>query len=123
MSLVPGRLLETRPDAPATIDGQSSGIGLRTGGSTTELKVAGRYGIPTDATSAVLNVTVTGTQGPGYVTVWPCGTTMPTASNLNYTTGDTIPNLVIAKIGTNGNICLFTTTPTDLIADVNGYTT
>ena len=55
--------------------------------------------------------------------IWPCGTTMPTASNLNYTTGDTIPNLVIAKIGSNGKVCLYTTTNTHLIADINGYTT
>ena len=123
VSLVPARLLETRADAPATIDGQSSGIGLRTGGSTTEVQITGRDNIPADATAAVLNVTVTATQGPGFITVWPCGTPMPNASNLNYTSGDTIPNLVIAKIGDNGKVCLYTTTNTHLIADINGYTT
>jgi RHS repeat-associated protein len=123
VSVVPGRLLETRTDATPTIDGESSGIGIRDAGTTTELQITGRYNIPTNATAAVLNVTVTGTTGPGYITVWPCGTPQPTASNLNYTAGDTIPNLVISKIGDNGKICLFTTTNTHLIADINAYYT
>ena len=123
VSLVPGRLLETRTDATPTLDGQASGIGLRPAGSITELQITGRYNIPTNATAAILNVTVTDTRGDGYVTVWPCGTPQPTASNLNYTAGNTIPNLVIAKLGDTGSVCLFTTNQTHLIADINGYYT
>lgn len=33
----------------------------------------------------------------------------------------TIPNAVITKIGTDGRVCLYTHSPTHLIADVNGY--
>ncbi len=120
VSLVPGRLLDSRPGAP-TIDGQFSGIGIRPAGSVTELVVTGRGGVPTDASAVVLNVTVTDTQGPGFVTVWPCGSAMPTASNLNYQTGWTIPNAVIAKVGTGGKVCLYTMATTHLIADVNAY--
>jgi hypothetical protein len=32
-----------------------------------------------------------------------------------------VPNLVIAKVGSGGKVCLYTTTPTHLIADLNGY--
>jgi hypothetical protein len=120
VSLVPARLLESRPGL-TTIDGQFNGIGIRPAGSVTELVVTGRGGVPTDASAVVLNVTVTDTQGPGFVTVWPCGSTMPTASNLNYQTGWTIPNAVIAKVGTGGKVCLYTMATTNLIADVNAY--
>ncbi len=119
--LVPGRLLESRSGG-ATVDGQANGIGLRGAGSVTELQVTGRHGVPADASAAVLNVTVTGAQGDGFVTVWPCGTARPNASSLNFTSGQTIPNAVITKIGAGGKVCLFTTAPTFLLADINGYT-
>ena len=48
---------------------------------------------------------------------------MPTASNLNYHPGDTIPNAVITQIGAGGKVCLFTYGTTQLIADINGYFT
>jgi hypothetical protein len=41
--------------------------------------------VPADAASVALNVTATNTTGPGYLTIFPCGQTAPTASNVNYT--------------------------------------
>jgi len=117
--LVPARLLETRPGYP-TFDGQFAGIGARAAGSVTELQVTGRAGVAADANAVVLNIAVTGAQAPGFVTVFPCGSDRPTAANLNYAAGDTIPNLVIAKVGVGGRVCIYTYAATDLIADVNG---
>ena len=119
-SLLPARLLDSRPGNPTT-DGQGSGIGLRPRGSVTEVQVAGRAGIPVDATAAVLNVTVTEAAGPGYATVYPCGSQPPTASNLNYVAGQTIPDAVVSKIGAGGKVCIFTQQTVHLIADVSGY--
>src|SRR4029453_16002977 len=119
-SLAPGRLLDTRPGM-STVDGHYAGYGYRPAGTVTELHVTSRAGVPADASSVVLNVTVTEPQQAGYVTVFPCGTPVPNASNLNFTAGQTVPNAVIAKVGTNGNVCLFTSPATQLIADVNGY--
>ncbi len=119
LSLNPARVLETRPGY-STADGQFNGIGLQPAGSVVELTVADRAGVPADATAVVLNIAVTGTEGPGYITVYPCGAPRPTAANLNYGAGDTIPNLVIAKIGVGGKVCLYTYAATHLIADVNG---
>ena len=119
--LAPARLLETRPDS-ATIDGQFNNIGIRAAGTTTEVQITGRATIPANATAVVLNIAVTQTQAPGFITVFPCGSPRPeTSSNLNYTTNQTIPNLVIAKIGDNGKICIFTLADTHIIADLNGY--
>jgi hypothetical protein len=116
----PARVLDSRPGA-ATIDGQAAGGGLLTGGSTSELVLGGRAGVPQNAAAAVLNVTVTGPSGPGFVTVFPCGASRPLASNLNFTAGQTIPNAVVAKLGAAGKVCLYTDTTTHLIVDVNGY--
>jgi Fibronectin type III domain/Carbohydrate binding domain len=118
--LVPGRLLDSRSGS-ATVDGQFAGIGQRAAGSVTELQVTGRHGVPVDASAVVLNVTVTDPKAAGYVTVWPCGSPQPNASNLNFDTGVTIPNAVITKIGAGGKVCLFTTAATHLITDINGY--
>jgi len=119
-SLVPARVLETR-DGLSTVDGQFNGIGLRSGGSVTPLTVAGRGGVAAGAAAVVLNVTVTDARAPGYVTLFPCGGEAPTASNLNYVTGSTIPNMVVTKVGTNGQVCIFTQSDVHLLADVAGY--
>ena len=44
------------------------------GGHVIEVPVAGHFGVPASGAGAVaLNVTVTETDGAGYVTVYPCG--------------------------------------------------
>ena len=120
ISLPPARLLDSRPKTK-TVDGAFAQIGIRDAGSITELQVLGRAGVPNDAKAVVLNVTVTGPQADGFVTVFPCGTQRPIASNVNFTAGATIPNLVVAKTGMAGRVCLFTFATTHLIADVNGF--
>jgi hypothetical protein len=119
-SLVPGRLLDSRA-GQATVDGQFNGIGLRGAGSVTALTVAGRGGVAGDAAAVVLNVTVTDAQAPGFVTVFPCGSDQPNASSVNYVSGSTVANAVIVKVGASGQVCLFTQSPINLIADVTGY--
>jgi hypothetical protein len=120
VGLVPGRLMETRPSA-STVDGQMAGIGVRGAASVTELQVAGRAGVPTDASAAVLNVTVTEAAADGFITVFPCGTDRPNASNLNYLADQTIPNAVVAKIGADGKVCIFSYATAHVVVDVNGY--
>ena len=117
----PARLLETR-SGYSTIDGQFNAIGRRAAGTVTELLVAGRGGVPADATAAILSVTGIYPDGPGFATVWPCGATMPTASNVNLNGAtDLVPNAVISKIGTDGKVCIFNSTGMDLVVDVGGF--
>ena len=61
----------------------------------------------TPPTAVVLNVTVTGSTAPSYLTVWPDGSAQPLASDLNWVSGETVPNMVVVKLGSNGNIDLF----------------
>ena len=119
-SINPARILETRPGL-TTIDGLQQGDGARTAGSVTAVQIGGRASVSSDPSAVVLNVTVTAAQAAGYVTVYPCGTAVPMASNINYVTGSTVANLVVAKIGTGGTVCVFTSSGIDLVTDVNGY--
>ena len=120
-TLNPARLLDTRA-GQTTIDGQFNGQGRRGAGTTLELAVTGRGGVPLDATAAILSVAGIFPDGPSYATVWPCGAPQPTASNVNLNSaGDLVPNAVISKLGTDGKVCIFTLAGMDLIADVSGY--
>jgi hypothetical protein len=122
LPLAPARLLDSRPGpGTGTIDGESAATGAPAAGAVTRLVVAGRGGVPAGATAVVLNVTVTGTQGAGYLTVFPCGSATPTASNVNFVAGDTRANAVVAKVGDGGAVCFVSNVGIDLVVDVNGY--
>lgn len=115
VSLDPIRLFDTRSAAPP-----SGGLAP---GSTLDVQVTDRVGIPTSGVSAVvLNVTATNSQGPGFVTVSPTGAPRPLTSNLNLTgPGQTIPNLVTVPVGDDGKVSFYSLSGVDLLADVAGY--
>src|SRR5690606_24513774 len=117
-SLSPARLYETRPGG-TTIDRHQNGVGRLTAGTTAQIDVTNRGGVPANATAVVLNVTAVAPDHAGYLTVHPCGQRTPDASNVNYTPGAVIANAVVAKIGTNGKVCVYTSATTDLVVDVN----
>ncbi len=119
-SLVPARLMDTRGPG-LTIDGLHSGIGVLRGASTIELPVAGRGGVASGAAAVVVNITSTAAEGDGYLTIFPCGQPRPNTSNLNFNRGETIANLVVAKVGVSGKVCIFTSAMTHLIADVSAF--
>jgi len=115
-SLAPARVLDTRSGVGAT--------GPVAAGGTVSLQVTGRGGVPATGVGAVvLNVTVTQAVAAGFVTVYPSGTAQPNASNLNYGPGQTVPNLVVVKVGADGRVALGNTSTgtVQLIADVAGY--
>jgi hypothetical protein len=119
-ALVPARLLETR-DAP-TVDGQFRNLGIRAPGTVLELQVAGRGGVPADATGAVLNVTATDGTGTGYVTAWPCSGPPPNSSTVNFVAGAPRANASISKLSPGGTVCLVVQEASvQLIVDVNGH--
>ena len=119
VSLTPARLLETRAGA-STVDGGQQGIGRRVAGSTVEVVVAGRGGVPEGAAAVMLNVTAVAPGGAGFVTVYPCGEQRPNASNLNYGAGDVVANAVLSKVGKDGKVCVYSLADTDIVVDVNG---
>jgi hypothetical protein len=120
--LQPARLLDTRVGPEfTTVDTQLVGIGRRTGGTTTEVKVAGRGNVPTDASAVAVNVTAIAPSAVGFATVYPCGEAVPLASTVNFSAGAIVPNSAMVKVGAGGAICIFSNVDTDLVLDVNGY--
>jgi hypothetical protein len=79
-------------------------------------------GVPADADAVVLNATVTDTSAASFLTVSPHGTTRPQASNLNWSPGQTIANAVTVKVGTGGQIDVYSAKGSvNVILDVVGY--
>jgi hypothetical protein len=114
VSVPPSRLADTRPD-------RSVGGYTRIDATRIRVQIAGRGGVPSDATAAVLNVTAVNTTLPGFVTAFPAGAALPFASNINVErAGQTLPNLVTVLLGVGGAIDVYTQNPSDLIVDVNG---
>ncbi len=113
--LTPFRILDTRIGTGAP----KAKLGP---GGTLNLQVTGVDGIPAGAQAVVLNVTVTNTTASSYLTVWPEGETRPTASNLNFVAGETVPNLVEVALSPSGQVSIFNDLgSTDVVADVEGY--
>ncbi len=93
-------------------------------GEARNIQVTGHAGVPANATAVVLNVTVTEPTFAGFVTVWPTGADRPLASTLNFVAGQTVPNLVMVKLGTGGQVSLYNSAGSShLLADVVGYVT
>ena len=107
----PARILDTRGGSP-----------LGPGGIRT-LSVDGAGGLPASGISAVwLNVTATNTTAMGFLAIWPAGLPRPPTSNLNWTAGRTVPNLVEVALGVNDQVSFYNSAgSTDLVVDVFGY--
>jgi hypothetical protein len=116
-SVTPVRVLDTRDGTG--MDNSRPTRAVR--GSVITLHVAGTNGVPLDAEAVMLNVTVTDASGPGFVTAWPCGHARPVASFLNFVRGIDRANLTPVRIGTGGNVCLFVSEGTEVVADLSGY--
>lgn len=110
-ALAPTRLLDT----------QVTHHTLGTGGELS-LTVTGENSVPTDATAVALNVTVTDTTEASFLTVFPAGEPLPVASNLNWTPGVTVPDLVIVPVGTGGQVTFYNAQGSvDVVVDLEGY--
>ena len=106
--------------AAEQIPSQNAGFSALGPGSTSTLTVAGIAGVPLTATAVVLNMTVTATTKGSFLTVWPGGN-MPTASDLNWSAGTTIPNLVVVEVS-SGKISLYNNAGSvQVICDVEGW--
>jgi hypothetical protein len=72
--------------------------------------------------AVILNVTVTNTTATSWLTVWPAGVPRPTASNLNWTAGRTVPNLVEVALGPSDQISIANAAGSaDVLVDAEGY--
>ena len=117
----PKRLLDTRPDSgPAVLRVVPKAKVAANG--VLEVKVTDLAGfVPATGVSAVsLNVVVTNPDFAGYVTVDACGT-RALVSSVNYVTGATVANAVIAPVSATGTVCFYSLAGVDLVVDINGW--
>ena len=119
--VAPQRILDTRTLA------QNGGIYASElpGDTRADLQVLGRANVPIVGVAAVVaNVTAADATAPGFVTVYPAATNRPTTSDLNVEhPGQTIPNLVVGRIGYQGRVSLYAMTNLQLLVDVAGWFT
>lgn len=121
-SFTPARIVDTRA-GQSTVDGRYVGIGALSGGQVLKIPVVGRAGVPATGVGAVsLNVTAVTPTSEGHLSVFPSGFAQPPTSNLNFRSGQVVPNAVIAKVGTDGTISIYNSTGnTHLVVDINGW--
>ena len=72
------------------------------------------------STAVVMNVTVTGAESDGFLTVWPCDEAQPNASNLNFQAGVDVPNLVSVRLAVKEDSLINGSATTHVLGDVAG---
>ena len=76
-----------------------------------------------DAAGAVaLVVTAVGPAAAGFLTAYPAGSVVPTASSLNFQVHQDVPNQVLVRLGAGGKVSIFNGSngPVDILADLDG---
>jgi uncharacterized protein YvpB len=117
VAIAPQRILDTRTGNGAS----RAPLGAN---SQIFLTVAGRGGLPArDQVSAVvLNLTVTQAADASFVTVFPSDAPRPEASNINFTPGQDLANLVTVALGSDGAVGIYNAAGrVEVVADVEGY--
>ncbi|WP_258725657.1 Ig-like domain-containing protein [Cellulomonas sp. NS3] len=117
------RILDTRPGGVGAVRGPVAPRTLQT------VAVAGRAGVPANATSVMLNVTVTGPTEPGNLRVFPGGQAVPSTSVVNFAPGQDKANATTVQL-VDGAVSFWSdtsgpgsTNPVHVILDVVGWTT
>ena len=116
-TIAPTRVLDTR-----------IGLGARRApvgtGQSVSVQLAGVADVPASGVSAVVTtVTVTQPKAAGFITASAAGIPRPATSTINFDPGQTVSNMAILPLGSNGAVTLFNGSAgsTSLILDVTAY--
>ena len=82
------------------------------------IDVAGHCAVPAGATAVALTVTVTEPSAAGFVTVYPASASLPLASNVNVSAGETRADGAIVALSADGRIRVHSSTATHVVVDV-----
>ncbi len=110
VSVQPCRLADTR---------LASGY-VRLDALTLQIPARGNCGIPGNATSLALTLTVVGPPAAGFLTAWPADQGRPLVSNVNFDAGQIRANGSITRVDSSGTFRVFTSVPTEVVVDVVG---
>jgi|GEM_PF-2938123 len=118
-SITPERILDTR-------ESDLGHAGIVGAGQSITVPVAGQAGIPTSGVTAVsVNLTVTETAMPGYLSARPTAPSEPPpTSNLNYSgIGQDRAAMATVPLAADGSFSIYAHGTTHIVADVLGYFT
>lgn len=90
-------------------------------GATLQAQVGGMGGVPGNVAAVTVTVSAIDPAGKGWLTVWPCGQTMPLASTVNFYAGDEVANSATVPLGAGGSLCVYTSAATHVVVDVAGW--
>ncbi|MEY2975814.1 MAG: hypothetical protein RIR49_2234 [Actinomycetota bacterium] len=124
--VTPTRVLDTRNGVGGVPIGR---IGTGTGtADTVAIRLTGRAGVPgSDVGAVTMNLTAVDTVAPdvgGYVSVYPCTSPNdppPNVSNLNFISGETVANSVLAATPDTSLTCVHVFGSAHLLLDVSGW--
>ncbi len=130
VAVTPFRILDTRARTC-----MQCGAGELMSNQTRTLQITGVPGlkggadqVPPTATAIVMNVTAVSSSTGGLLTIYPTGTALPRASNLNFSAGTATPNLVTVTLGQTSvsspswDVNIFNPIGSvNVVADVEGY--
>lgn len=120
------RIYDSRPGA--AIGSPTGPRSATPAGVTFTVQVLGRPGLPAasaDVLAVVANVTVTGATVGGYLTAHRPGGAVPNASNVNFTSGASIPDLALLPVDASGQVAFtlvgYGTGTAHVLVDVFGF--
>ena len=114
IGVAPTRILDTRDGAVPLHAGETRSL------TVAKAPVPSMISL-TPPRAVVLNVTVTSPSLPSYLTVFPDGSP-PLSSDLNFVRGQTVPNMVVVKVASDGSIKLYNAYGSvDVIVDLVGW--
>jgi hypothetical protein len=112
----PCRLIDTRGSA-----GPGGGPALASG-TTRDVQVTGRCGVPAGAKSIVANVTAVAPATNGFLSLYATGISWPGISTLSYRVGRTRANSALLMLSADGQVRAYNVGSTqNFIIDVTGY--
>ena len=100
----------------------SSGVAIGPNSSEAVTVTGTATGVPANASAVVVNATAARGTKASFLTVYPSGITMPTASNLNFSAYQVVANRVTVGVGAEGRVEVYNhagVVQVDL--DVDGY--
>jgi hypothetical protein len=99
---------------PQRIYDSRSGVTLNAGRVTA-------IAIPGGGALAVVNLTSTTAQAPGFLTVWACDRARPATSSLAFTASQPATSATaVTPIGSDGRVCIYNSAATHLVVDLFG---
>lgn len=117
----PTRICDTRPAGPGVASNVCDTGELATMTAGEDFALTGFNPV---VSALVMNVTVTNTRAPGFLTLFPDDASqIPLAADITWAAGQTVGNLVVADLGSTSSFDFFNGSNgnTDVVIDVVGY--